>query len=130
VGSEYWLDTLFEQSWAYFMAGDYPRALGNIHTIQSPYFPRSFYPEADIVRSVIYFTTCQYDDATTLVARFRTVGFAVRRLLRLAVEAHPLHRQLLQGGVGLEFLLNHGPQVERRDLQDLEGVPQLRRQHQ
>lgn len=71
VGSEYWLDTLFEQSWAYFMAGDYPRALGNIHTIQSPYFPRSFYPEADIVRSVIYFTTCQYDDATTLVARFQ-----------------------------------------------------------
>lgn len=71
VGSEYWLDTLFEQSWAYFMAGDYPRALGNIHTIQSPFFPGSFYPEADIVRSVIYFTTCQYDDATTLVARFQ-----------------------------------------------------------
>lgn len=71
VGSEYWLDTLFEQSWAYFMAGDYPRALGNIHTIQSPYFPRAFYPEADIVRAVIYFTTCQYDDATSLVARFQ-----------------------------------------------------------
>jgi hypothetical protein len=71
VGSEYWLDTLFEQSWAYFMAGDYPRALGNIHTIQSPFFPGAFYPEADIVRAVIYFTTCQYDDATTLVARFQ-----------------------------------------------------------
>ncbi len=69
-GSEYWLDALFEQSWAYFMAGDYPRALGNIHTLQSPYFPNSFYPEADILKSVIYFANCNYEGATTIVARF------------------------------------------------------------
>jgi tetratricopeptide (TPR) repeat protein len=42
--SEYWLDALFEESWAYFMAGQYPKALGNIHTIQSPYFPGGFIP--------------------------------------------------------------------------------------
>jgi hypothetical protein len=71
VGSEYWLDALFEQSWAYFMAGDYPHALGNIHTIESPYFPNAFYPEADILKAVIAFTICQYDDATTIVARMR-----------------------------------------------------------
>jgi hypothetical protein len=71
VASEYWLDALFEQSWAYFMAGDYPHALGNIHTIQSPYFPNAFYPEADVVRMVIYFTICQYEDATALVAKFQ-----------------------------------------------------------
>ena len=71
VASEYWLDALFEESWAYFMAGDYPHSLGNIHTIQSPYFPNAFYPEADIVKAVIYFTLCQYDDATTVVARFQ-----------------------------------------------------------
>jgi hypothetical protein len=70
-GSEYWLDGLFEESWAYFMAGDYPRALGNIHTIQAPYFPNSFYPEADILKAQIYFATCQYDYATTVVASFK-----------------------------------------------------------
>jgi len=68
--SEYWLDALFEESWAYFMAGDYPRALGNIHTIQAPYFPGSFYPEADILKAVIYFSNCNYEAATTVVARF------------------------------------------------------------
>ena len=67
--SEYWLDALFEESWAYFMAGDYPHALGNIHTIEAPYFPNSFYPEADILKAVIYFANCQYDDATTIVAQ-------------------------------------------------------------
>lgn len=71
VASEYWLDALFEESWAYFMAGDYTHALGNIHTIESPYFPNSFYPEADILRAVISFTICQYEDATTIVARMK-----------------------------------------------------------
>jgi tetratricopeptide (TPR) repeat protein len=70
-GSEYWLDALFEESWAYFMAGDYPRALGNIHTIEAPYFPGSFYPEAQILKAVIYFSNCNYEAATTVVARFK-----------------------------------------------------------
>ena len=71
VASEYWLDALFEQSWAYFMAGDYPHALGNIHTIEAPYFPNSYYPEADILKAVISFTICQYEDATDIVARMK-----------------------------------------------------------
>ena len=71
VGSEYWLDALFEESWAYFMAGDYPHALGNIHTIEAPYFPNSFYPEAEILKAVIYFANCQYDDAEIIVAKFQ-----------------------------------------------------------
>ncbi len=86
TGSEYWLDALFEQSWAYFMAGDYPRALGNIHTIQSPYFPHAFYPEADIVRSVIYFTTCQYEDATTLVAQFQKKYEPIQKELKQVLK--------------------------------------------
>lgn len=69
--SEYWLDALFEESWAYFMAGDYSHALGNVHTIQSPYFPDSYYPEADILKALIYFFNCQYPDTETIVARFQ-----------------------------------------------------------
>ena len=71
-GSEYWLDALFEESWAYFMAGDYSHALGNVHTIQAPYFPNSYYPEAEVLKAVIYFSNCQYEDATTIVASFNT----------------------------------------------------------
>jgi tetratricopeptide (TPR) repeat protein len=78
-GSEYWLDALFEESWAYFMAGDYPRALGNIHTIQAPYFPGSFYPEADILKAVIYFSNCNYEAATTVVARFNKKYTPIRK---------------------------------------------------
>ncbi len=86
VASEYWLDGLFEESWAYFMAGDYPRALGNIHTIQSPYFPNSFYPESDILRAVIYFANCEYDDATTIVARFKLKYEPIKAELEQVME--------------------------------------------
>lgn len=69
--SEYWLDAHFEEAWAYFMAGQYTRALGNIHTLNAPYFPKAFYPEADILKAVVYFTNCDYDRATIVVARFQ-----------------------------------------------------------
>jgi hypothetical protein len=70
VASEYWLDALFEESWAYFMASDYPHALGNVHTLESPYFPNSFYPEAEFLKAIIYFTNCQYENAKIIVAKF------------------------------------------------------------
>ncbi len=79
VGSEYWLDGLFEESWAYFMAGDFPHALGNIHTIEAPYFPKSFYPEAQILKAVIYFANCNYDEATIVVAKFKAKYEPIKR---------------------------------------------------
>jgi tetratricopeptide (TPR) repeat protein len=88
VTSEYWLDALFEESWAYFMAGDYPRALGNIHTIQSPYFPNSFYPEADILKAVIYFANCNYEAATIVVARFNKHYVPIRDELKKILKRY------------------------------------------
>jgi tetratricopeptide (TPR) repeat protein len=79
IGSEYWLDGLFEESWAYFMAGDFPRAMGNIHTIGAPYFPKSFQPEAEILKAVIYFTNCNYPEATTVVAKFKAKYEPIRK---------------------------------------------------
>lgn len=70
VDSEYWLDALFEESWAYYLQQDYARALGNIHTINSPYFTNAFYPESLVLKSVIFFSNCQYDDAETVIAQF------------------------------------------------------------
>jgi len=77
--SEYWLDSLFEESWAYFMVGEdtkiqgYQKALGNIHTLNSPYFDESaFYPESMVLKSVIYFGNCWYEEANETVERFVT----------------------------------------------------------
>jgi hypothetical protein len=68
--SEYWLDSLFEESWAFFLADEYSRALGNVHTLFSPYFKESFYPEALVLKAVVFFTNCQMKNATAMVQLF------------------------------------------------------------
>ncbi len=69
-GSEYWLDALFETSWAFFLADEYSRALGNIHTINSPFFPDAYYPEALVLKAVTFFVNCQTDNALATVGIF------------------------------------------------------------
>ena len=68
--SEYWLDALFESSWAFFLADEYSRSLGNVHTLFSPYFEDSFYPEALVLKAVTFFVNCQVDNADATVAQF------------------------------------------------------------
>lgn len=86
--SEYWLDAHFEEAWAYFMAGQYTRALGNIHTLNAPYFPNAFYPEADILKAVVYFTNCDYDRATIVVARFQQKTQPVKEELEKVLQKY------------------------------------------
>lgn len=70
ISSEYWVDSVFEKAWAYYMVEDLPRALGNIHTINSPFFEAQYYPESLVLKAVIYFTLCQYDYAQQTVEAF------------------------------------------------------------
>ena len=62
-----WTKSLFEASWAYFMKDNNSKALGNIHTLNAPYFEDEFYPESVLLRAVIYFNYCQYDRALEAV---------------------------------------------------------------
>ncbi len=70
TGSEYWLDALFEESWAFFLADEYSRAMGNIHTLFSPYFDDAYYPEALVLKAVIFFSACQVDNAEAMIFQF------------------------------------------------------------
>ncbi len=70
TGSEYWLDALFEESWAFFLADEYARAMGNIHTLFSPYFEDAYYPEALVLKAVMFFSACQIDNADAIIAQF------------------------------------------------------------
>lgn len=65
-----WAESLFEASWAYFMKTLNSKALGNIHTLNAPYFENNFFPEAILLRAVIYFKYCLYDQAEEAIADF------------------------------------------------------------
>lgn len=84
--SEYWLDAIFEQSWARFQLDQFDRALGNIHTLNSPFFKNYFYPESLILKAVIYFTVCDYERALLAVKEFRTTYEPIRNELEANIR--------------------------------------------
>ncbi len=58
--SSLWPKSLFESSYAYFQLDLENKALGNLHTLNSPFFSRTFEPEAAILAGVIFFYNCKY----------------------------------------------------------------------
>jgi tetratricopeptide (TPR) repeat protein len=74
-----WAPSLFESSWANFMLKQkgYSKALGNIHTIQAPFFENNIKPESVAegltVKATIYFYNCLYDRAEGAIAEFNSV---------------------------------------------------------
>jgi tetratricopeptide (TPR) repeat protein len=74
-----WANSLFESSWANFMLKQkgYSKALGNIHTIQAPYFENTIKPESVAeglsVKATIYFYNCLYDRAEESIDEFNAV---------------------------------------------------------
>ena len=76
--SDQWPDSLFESSWANFMLKQkgYSKALGNIHTLQAPFFENYIKPEsvgeALTVKATIYFYNCLYDRAEGAIYEFNS----------------------------------------------------------
>ena len=65
-----WTTSLFEASWAYYMKTNNSKALGNIHTLNAPYFENEFFPESMLLKAVIYFKYCLYDRALEAINDF------------------------------------------------------------
>ena len=81
-GSEYWPEALFEAAWASFMQNDLNLSLGQILTVNSPFFSEDEYiPEAHVLRSLTFFNLCEYDQVE-------------RELLDFEATIRPQHDEL------------------------------------
>jgi len=69
-GTSAWLDSLFELGWAYFQMGRIDRVLGQLHTLNSPYFEDRYYPEARVLEALILFRTCRFNETLVTVQKF------------------------------------------------------------
>jgi len=96
--SSYWLDSLFELSWTYYQTGQYPRALGNLETLRSPYFSQEYYPEAFVLKAVILFMNCHYKDSIAEINRsykeYWDVFQELRRVLKKYKDPAQFYRYL------------------------------------
>src|SRR6185295_15463242 len=78
-------------SWAHFQMGGvgYAKALGNIHTLNAPYFDKEFFPESKILTAVIYFYNCLYDRSAETLAEFNGVYPPLKQEIDDLLGKHP-----------------------------------------
>jgi tetratricopeptide (TPR) repeat protein len=69
-GGESWLEGLWEASYAHYRVGNYEKALGNLLTLQSPYFRDEWFPESWILKATIYYENCRYPEARAILDEF------------------------------------------------------------
>jgi len=87
--SMYWLDAVFESSWAYLMKGDYAKSLGNLVTLRSPSFYKEFYPEKYFIEAIIYYNNCDYKETNKIVKDFLKEYRPLRKALTKLIKANP-----------------------------------------
>lgn len=71
LDSTLWLDALFEASWTFFRMNNHEKALGNLHTLSSPFFADEYVPEAPILKAVIFYSNCNYEKTRDTINDFR-----------------------------------------------------------
>ncbi len=55
-----WPSALFESAWGFFNVERFNQALGNLHSLNSPFFEDAYFPEGPILAAVIYFYNCNF----------------------------------------------------------------------
>ncbi len=71
--SSYWPQSLFESAWTSFMRTDLNLTLGQVLTVQSPFFREDeFLPEAVVLKALTYFNLCEYNEVKRLLLAFES----------------------------------------------------------
>src|SRR5215813_9900662 len=90
-GKPQWLEALFESAGANYRIGQYEQALGNLITLSSPFFRDEYFPEALILKAVIYYENCRYAESTAIIReferRYKPVYDALDDMTRKNMEA-------------------------------------------
>jgi outer membrane protein assembly factor BamD (BamD/ComL family) len=97
--SEGWLESLFEASWSWFRVGKYEKSLGNLITLDSPFFREEYFPEGLVLKAVTYYENCRYPESNQIVAEFRKryapLHKELERLLAKGQDPVGYYKQLL-----------------------------------
>jgi tetratricopeptide (TPR) repeat protein len=103
--SVFWLDALFESSWAHFRQKKYEKAMGNLFTLSTPFFEDEYYPESAIVQAVILFRNCKFARVRKTIAKFKNTYIPLEKKLSEFIEKQgaalgdfwELHQKLRKG---------------------------------
>lgn len=93
--SDDWYDAMFESGWAYFQAAKFGRALGMVHSIQSPYFDDRYRAESFVLKSTVYFQMCHFDRARKSLDSFFAIYEPMSDQLRPWLEGEQTDAEMV-----------------------------------
>ncbi len=93
-----WPDSLFESSWGFFQVDEFNQALGNLHSLNSPFFADAYFPEGPILAAVIYFYNCNYNLVRNVLEDYAYVHDGIKDDLEAILQAHPGEFEMYEWG--------------------------------
>jgi tetratricopeptide (TPR) repeat protein len=100
-GGRRWLEGLWEASYAHYRIGDFEKTLGNLLTLQSPYFKDEYFPESYVLKAIVYYENCRYPEARQTLEQFSTLYdpvYAELGKLTAAPRTPDAYYDLVRGG--------------------------------
>ena len=85
--SPHWFEALYEVSWAYFRLGRLSGALSHLQTVDSPFFKDVYHPDASLLRILLFYYLCKYQDGQVMLNEFTDRHYEIQRGLQASVEA-------------------------------------------
>lgn len=90
-----WVDSLIEKGWAQIKVGDYKGAVGNMFTLQSPFFKDAYIPEAQVIQTIGYLNLCQFGDADQTLGYLEQTYPQQKKMIEDYVQTNRSHYETL-----------------------------------
>ncbi len=94
-----WPDALFESSWGFFQTDQFNQALGNLHSLNSPFFADAYFPEGPILAAVIYFYNCNYGLVRDVLLDFDFIYDGIKDEIEAVLREYPSPMDLYDWGL-------------------------------
>ena len=106
--SKYFHDMLFESAWAMLRAGKFRSALSNFQSLHSKYYEDYFYPEAALLRAIVYLYICKVDEVGKVLSFYDNTYGKVASQLTSYIGSNPTPRNDIKEYMQLVEDLNTG----------------------
>lgn len=85
-----WGDSIFERGWAHFQLNEYGKSLGQVQSLNAPFFASSRqYAEGYILKMTNYFYNCQFDRVRRSLGEFEAFYGPIEKDLAAALTSRP-----------------------------------------
>lgn len=122
--TKYFHDMLFESSWAMLRAGKFRSALSNFQSLHSQYYDTYFFPEATLLRGILYLYICRYGEVKKVTDIYnKTYGSIYRKLTKYLKSGTSSENDLLAYEKSLENTAKKSKGIEKY------GIPHLILRH-